>query len=143
MIFKVLPDVKIRWRSVWVGAATTALLFTVGKFLIGLYLGRSTAVSAYGAAGSVVLLLLWVYYSAQILFFGAEITEVYANRYGTRLQPTENAEWITARDLQPKIKEKSGRSPAPTESPRPRDRKARLLTDLRKEVESLRELVQH
>jgi membrane protein len=143
MIFKVLPDVTIRWRSVWVGAATTALLFTVGKSLLGLYLGRSTAVSAYGAAGSVVLLLLWVYYSAQILFFGAEITEVYANRFGTRLEPAKNAEWATARDFQPKIKDNSPRRPTPAESLQPRDRKARLLTDLRKEVESLRELVQH
>ncbi len=76
-IFKVLPDVDIRWHQVWVGALVTALLFTVGKFVLGLYLANSG--SAYGAAGSVMAFLLWVYYSAQIIFFGAEFTQVYAN----------------------------------------------------------------
>ena len=85
MIFKQLPDVRIAWADVWIGAAVTALFFTVGRLLIGLYLGRSSLASTYGAAGSVVILLLWVYYSAQILFFGAEFTQVYANRYGSRL----------------------------------------------------------
>lgn len=94
MIYKVLPDVKIAWREVWVGAAITALLFTVGKFLLGMYLGRSTVASAYGAAGSVVIILLWVYYSAQILFFGAELTQVYACRFGKRLEPADHAQWI-------------------------------------------------
>ena len=70
---------------IWVGAGTTAVLFTVGNFLIGLYLGRSSVASAYGAAGSLVLLLIWVYYSAQILFYGAELTQVYARRHGSRL----------------------------------------------------------
>lgn len=84
MIYKVLPDVPMRWRDVWPGAAVTALLFTVGKTLIGFYLGRAGATSVYGAAGSFVLLLLWVYYSAQILFIGAEFTEVYSRRYGSR-----------------------------------------------------------
>src|SRR6201999_1411712 len=82
LIFKVLPDVKIAWRDVWVGALVTSVLFAAGKFLLAWYLGRSTTISAYGAAGSVVLVLLWVYYSAQILFFGAEVTKVYANRFG-------------------------------------------------------------
>jgi len=81
MIFKVLPDVKIPWRAVWIGAFVTAVLFNFGKFLIGLYLGRSSMVSIYGAAGSFIILLLWVYYSAQILFFGAEFTKVYAASY--------------------------------------------------------------
>jgi membrane protein len=91
MIFKVLPDVKIRWRDVWIGAVLTALLFNLGQFLIGLYLGKSSVASAYGAAGALVLVLLWVYYSAQILFFGAKFTEVYANKYGSPLRPVEGA----------------------------------------------------
>jgi len=76
-IFKVLPDVSLYWRDVWPGAALTALLFTPGKFLIGLYLGRSASGSAYGAAGALIVLLVWIYYSAQILLFGAEFTRVY------------------------------------------------------------------
>ncbi len=100
MIFKVLPDVKIAWRDVWVGAAVTAVLFTGGKFLIGLYLGQSATVSAYGAAGSLALILLWVYYSAQILFFGAELTQAYANQYGARLEPKENARWIFRQEVE-------------------------------------------
>jgi membrane protein len=91
MIFKVLPDVKIAWRDVWIGAAVTALLFTIGKFLIGLYLAKSSVASTYGAAGSLVVLLLWIYYSSQILFLGAEFTEVYATRYGSKIQPSEHA----------------------------------------------------
>lgn len=91
MIFKFLPDAKIAWRDVWVGAAITALLFSVGKLALGLYLGNSSVASSYGAAGSLVVLLLWVYYSAQILFFGAEFTQVYANRFGSHLRPQPGA----------------------------------------------------
>jgi membrane protein len=91
MIYKILPDVKIAWRHVWIGAAVTALLFTVGKFLIGLYLGRTTVTSSYGAAGSLVVVLLWVYYSSQIFLFGAEFTRVYTERSGTQVMPTEKA----------------------------------------------------
>ena len=80
MIYKYLPDVDIAWREVWIGALTTAVLFVVGKFLLGLYLGRSGVASSYGAAGSLVLFLLWVYYSAQIFLFGASLTYVYAQR---------------------------------------------------------------
>ncbi len=80
MIFRVLPDVHIRWRDVWIGAGVTALLFTLGKFLIGLYIGRTGVTSVFGAAGSLVVILLWVYYSAQILFLGAEFTQVYTRR---------------------------------------------------------------
>jgi membrane protein len=80
MIFRFLPDVHPQWGDVWLGAAFTALLFVIGKFALGLYLGKSAIGSSYGAAGSLVVLLLWVYYSAQILFFGAEITQVYARR---------------------------------------------------------------
>lgn len=83
LIFKLLPEARIEWRDVWTGAAMTALLFAAGKYLIGLYLGRSSA-SVYGAAGSLVVLLLWVYYAAQILLFGAEFTKVYALKHGSR-----------------------------------------------------------
>jgi membrane protein len=86
MIFKILPDARIEWRDVWLGAAVTALLFTIGKSLIGIYLGRAGVTSVYGAAGSLVLVLLWVYYSSQLLFLGAEFTEVYSRRYGSRKQ---------------------------------------------------------
>ena len=87
MIFKVLPDLDLGWRDVWLGAIVTALLFTLGKGLIGLYLGRAGTASVYGAAGSVVLVLLWVYYSAQMLFLGAEFTAVYARRRAERRAP--------------------------------------------------------
>src|ERR671918_1381025 len=85
LIFKFLPDAEIAWRDVWLGAFVTAVLFSLGKFLIGLYLGNSAVASSFGAAGSLVLLLLWVYYSAQILLFGAEFTQVYANQYGSKM----------------------------------------------------------
>lgn len=82
MIFKFLPDASVAWRDVWVGALVTAVLFTFGKMLIGLYLGKTGLSSAYGTAGSLVVLVVWIYYSAQILFFGAELTQVYARRRG-------------------------------------------------------------
>lgn len=85
LIFKFLPDAEIAWRDVWVGAFFTAVLFSLGKTLIGLYLGSSAIASSYGAAGSLVLLLVWIYYSAQILFFGAEFTQVYANQLGSKI----------------------------------------------------------
>ena len=85
LIFKFLPDVRINWRDVWMGAFVTSLLFSFGKTAIGLYLGNSAVASTFGAAGSLVLLLLWIYYSAQILFFGAEFTQVYANNYGLKM----------------------------------------------------------
>ena len=87
MIFKLLPDVIVAWKDVWIGAFLTTLLFTFGKFLIGLYLGSGSVVTAYGAAGSLVVLLLWIYYSTLILFYGAEFTQVYANHYGHGLEP--------------------------------------------------------
>ena len=86
-IFRIIPDAYIAWRDVWVGALVTAVLFTIGKFLIGLYLGKTSFGSAYGAAGSLVIVLLWVNYSAQVLFFGAEFTKVYACRFGGRMRP--------------------------------------------------------
>jgi membrane protein len=92
MMYKYLPDAKIAWRDVWLGGAITALLFTIGKFAIGLYLGHSSMASSYGVAGSFVVLLVWVYYSAQILFLGAEFTQVHATRRGRRIVAAENAE---------------------------------------------------
>ncbi len=91
LMFKLLPDVEIGWRDVWIGAVVTALLFTLGKFLIGLYLGKSSVSSTYGAAGSLVIVLLWIYYSSQILFLGAEFTQVYATRYGSQIKPSQHA----------------------------------------------------
>src|SRR5215213_8149908 len=87
LIYKFLPDAEIAWRDVWLGALVTAVFFSLGKFLIGLYLGNSAVASSFGAAGSLVLLLVWIYYSAQILFFGAEFTQVYANNYGSKIIP--------------------------------------------------------
>ena len=84
MIYKMIPRVHVGWHDVWIGAAVTALLFTLGKFLIGLYLGKSDMASSFGAAGSMVLVMVWVYYSSQIFLFGAEFTWVYANTYGSR-----------------------------------------------------------
>lgn len=85
LIYKILPDAQVQWDDVWVGSAVTAGLFTIGKWAIGLYLGNSGISSTYGAAGSFVVLLVWIYYSAQILFLGAEFTHVYANRYGSKI----------------------------------------------------------
>lgn len=87
LIFKVLPDTEIAWSDVWIGAGVTSLLFTIGKVLIGLYLGRSTLASAYGAAGSLVILLVGIYYSAQILLLGAEFTHICANKRGLKVEP--------------------------------------------------------
>lgn len=91
MMFKYLPDGVIAWRDVWFGAIATAFLFTVGKYLIGLYLGNSSFASSYGAAGSVIVLLVWVFYSAQILFYGAELTQVYSRRFGSQIRPNKYA----------------------------------------------------
>ena len=88
MVFKVLPDVNLKWKDVWLGALVTAILFVLGKFLIGIYLGESTLSSTYGAAGSLVIFLLWIYYSSQILFLGAEFTRVYCEFKGKIIKPT-------------------------------------------------------
>jgi membrane protein len=95
MIYKILPDVEIAWSDVWIGAAVTALLFTLGKFLIGLYLGHSAVASSFGAAGALVVVLIWLYYSAQILFLGAEFTQVYAKRFGSQIKPAKDARPVT------------------------------------------------
>ena len=92
LIYKVLPDVTISWRAVWVGAVVTALLFSIGKSAIGFYFGQSNPASAFGAAGSIILILLWVNYSALIFLFGAEFTQVYARRYGERIEPNSYAQ---------------------------------------------------
>lgn len=99
MIYKVLPDVKLAWSDVWVGALVTAGLFTIGKFLIGLYLGTSSLASAYGAAGSVIVVLVWVYYSSQIILLGAEFTRAYVEQFGPRPPPVEFA----TKDPKPRI----------------------------------------
>jgi membrane protein len=90
-IYKFLPDVRLPWKDLWIGAAVTALLFNIGKFLIGLYLGSSGVTSTYGAAGSIIVILLWVFYSAQIILVGAEFTQVYARRRGGGMRPSKHA----------------------------------------------------
>jgi membrane protein len=92
LIFKYIPDAEIRWRDVWLGAVVTAALFTVGKVLLGLYLGKAAPSSSYGAAGSIIALVVWVYYAAQILFMGAEFTQVQARRHGREIRPSGGAE---------------------------------------------------
>ena len=91
MIFKYLPDAKIAWRDVWIGAALTTVLFIVGKWGLGLYLGSGSASSAYGAAGAMISTLIWVYYTSQIVLFGAEFTQVYANEFGSHIEPEDHA----------------------------------------------------
>lgn len=91
LIFKFLPDVNLKWSTVWIGALVTALLFVLGKFLLSIYFGHSNPGSTYGAAGSIILILLWVSYSCLIVFFGAEFTQVYARYYGHRIKPSAHA----------------------------------------------------
>jgi len=104
MIFKLLPDVEIRWADVWVGAVVTAILFSAGKFAIGTYIGQAGIGSAYGAAGSIIILITWIYYSAQILFFGAEFTQVYARHHGSRFVPKPNAQPLPDQRKQQRLK---------------------------------------
>lgn len=91
LIFKLVPDAEVQWKDVWIGALATGVLFAVGKLLLGIYLGSSGLSSSYGAAGSLVLVLVWIYYSAQILLLGAEFTQVYATHRGSRIRPDEDA----------------------------------------------------
>ncbi|AKQ46746.1 ribonuclease BN [Rufibacter radiotolerans] len=114
LIFKYLPDAVIRWRDVWVGAAITAFLFLLGKYLIGWYIGRSDFSSSYGAAGSLVILLVWVYYSSLIIFFGAEVTQEYAECFGQPITPDENSVRIEVREVpfEESNDAKAGRPPA-------------------------------
>ena len=110
MIYRLLPDAEIAWRDVWFGAAVTSVLFTVGKSLIGLYLGQTATTSVYGAAASFVVLLLWNYYTAQIFLFGAELTKAYAIRCGSGIVPSPYAEAVT-----PAARSHQGLAPAHTE----------------------------
>jgi membrane protein len=98
LMFKYLPDVEIAWKDVWLGAFITALLFSAGQFVLGLYLSFGNVGSAFGAAGSLVIVLVWIYYSSLIFLFGAELTQVYANTYGSRFEPAPNAEFVTQVD---------------------------------------------
>lgn len=108
MLFRYLPDAKIVWHDVWTGAALTAILFVIGKFLLNLYLGSGAAGSAYGAASSLVTLLLWIFYSAQILLFGAEFTKVYANTCGSHVEPEEHAVKVERKEIELPSEEELG-----------------------------------
>jgi membrane protein len=99
VIFKVLPDAKIKWKDVTVGAFITAILFTLGKIGIGYYLGRSNMATIYGAAGSVIIIMVWAYYTSVILYLGAEVTKVYATQYGSKIQPSDFSEWIITEQI--------------------------------------------
>ena len=129
MIYKFLPDVRIEWRDVWIGAALTSVLFTVGKFLIGLYLGRSGVSSTYGAAGSLITVLLWVYYSSLIFFLGAEFTQVYASIYGSGVTPAVHAEPISAQKRETPPPERRTKERA--DSRKPQNRGKRTARELR------------
>lgn len=118
MIFKLIPDAVIAWKDVWIGAAITTTLFLLGKFLLGLYLGRASVGSPYGAAGSLVVLVVWVYYSAQIVFFGAEFTQVYAGRRGRAIVPKPGAQRIDG---------SAEGEPAPRDKARPEKRPAKSV----------------
>jgi membrane protein len=112
MIYKIMPRVRVQWHDVWIGAAVTALLFTIGRFLIGLYIGKSGVASGFGAAGSLIVVFIWVYYSAQIFLIGAEFTWVYATTFGSMRQLTARPEDKTTEKLPNAVA-----SPAPAEPP--------------------------
>ena len=109
LLFKVLPDAEIQWKDVWIGAALTSVLFSVGKFALSWYLSRPGTASAYGSAGALVVLLLWINYASQILFFGAEFTKVYANRFGSHIEPEKDAIAVTQ-----EARARQGIKPQPT-----------------------------
>lgn len=142
-IFKVLPDVHTDWRDVWTGAVITALLFEIGKTALSWYLGRESTVNAYGAAGSIVLLLLWVYYASCILLFGAEFTQVYARARGRIIGPAGNAQWVGADErLNEGLDQHGhgGKEPAPLAPPempaaRQRDASSPLMAPLLRYIE--------
>jgi len=98
-IFKVLPDAKIRWKDVIAGAIISTLFFMLGKYLMGYYLDKNATISAYGSAGSVIIILLWVYFSSIILFFGAEFTQAYLKLRNKHIEPNEYAEWVEANEI--------------------------------------------
>lgn len=143
-MYKYLPDVTIAWKDVWAGAAVTALLFTIGKTLIGLYLGHASVGSTYGAAGSLLVFLVWVYYSAQILFFGAEFTQVYAHHRGSQIVPTKDALPLTkearAQQGAPREEDQAGASGVDhgdDQRPAPTERASSTAPNLRVEAQSL------
>jgi membrane protein len=103
IIFKFLPDAKIKWKHVRVGALFTALLFMIGRYLIGLYIQFSATESTYGAAGSIVVLLVWIYYSSVILYLGAEFTQVYTEAYGGKIQPAEYAVHVQQTEVEKEV----------------------------------------
>lgn len=111
LMFKVLPDVEISWRPVWRGAFLTTVLFTLGKFLLSLYFGTAKPTSAFGAAGTVILIMMWINYSCMLIFFGAEFTKIYAYKRGFKIVPSKHAKWSDA-----KLYEESQRAKDPSES---------------------------
>jgi membrane protein len=133
LLFKILPDVEVAWRDVWLGAAVTALLFSLGKYLIALYVRNFPIGTSYGAASSLVIVLLWVYFSAQILLFGAEFTQAYANRYGSKILPARHAMRIVRRryeevqsDAQPEPAPATGLAGPPTADTQTRQREKQV-----------------
>jgi membrane protein len=106
LMFRILPDVKILWRDVWVGAMITAVLFIIGKFALGLYFGKANPGSAYGAAGSIILIMLWVNYSSMIVFLGAEYTKQVALHFGRDIEPTKDAVRVEASQNEKIVKDK-------------------------------------
>jgi membrane protein len=128
LMFKILPDAKISWRYVWPGAMVTALLFILGKFLLGLYFGKADPASAYGAAGSIVLLMLWVNYSSMIVFLGAEYTKQFAVFYGKGIQPTDDAVLVEGDEAERKVADKKAAVKKGTEQHRPLIPKKRFGT---------------
>ena len=119
LIFKVLPDATVQWRDVWIGAAVTAALFVVGKFAIGFYLGRGDKGDAFGAAGSLAVMLLWIYYAGMILLFGAEFTESWADAHGRRVKPEDGAVAVVEaeRTVPPGGRTREGDAPSGRGSP--------------------------
>jgi membrane protein len=105
LVFKLLPDARIRWKDVWVGSIVTTILFVIGKNLIGIYLSSSNFSSTYGAAGSLVIILLWIYYSAVIFLIGAEFTKAYSQRVGKAIRPKKNAVKVEKREIEREVKQ--------------------------------------
>ncbi|MCX2741968.1 YihY/virulence factor BrkB family protein [Pontibacter anaerobius] len=108
LIYKYLPDAHIRWKDTLIGALITAILFTIGKFLISWYIGTSDPGSAYGAAGSIILILVWIYYSSMIVFYGAEVTQQYARKFGQKISPKAHAVFVEEREITDKPKDREG-----------------------------------
>lgn len=105
IMFKMLPDIEIKWGSVWMGAFVTAILFNIGKFLLSFYFEMSNPASLFGAAGSVILLMMWINYSCQLIFFGAEFTKVYAKEMGYEIKPSDHAKWVASKILRERLAE--------------------------------------